>query len=63
MMGGKDTSSVTLPLLEGLIAECEQNGDIWRDEDPMLLGSGGGGSGGIRWYKNVLKDWVWDGDG
>ena len=36
-----------------LLEAAEDDGLLWRDVEPF---------GGVRWTRNVLKDWTWDGD-
>ncbi|KZV91861.1 hypothetical protein EXIGLDRAFT_836834 [Exidia glandulosa HHB12029] len=44
---------VAVALAAQLLQAAEDDGLLWRDVEPF---------GGVRWTRNVLKDWTWDGD-
>jgi ESCRT-II complex subunit VPS36 len=49
---------LTVGLAGEMIADVERDGDICRDEGWSSAGVGGGE---LRWWVNMFKGYVWDG--
>ena len=50
---------MTVGLAGDMIGAVEGDGDICRDEGST--GAGGAGGGEIRWWINMFRGYVWDG--
>lgn len=50
---------ITIGLAEEMMSEVEHDGEVVRDEGPP--GGGGLGASEVRWWPNVWRGYVWDG--
>jgi hypothetical protein len=59
---------VSISIISSMLLDAESDGLIARDDPANSLsglGTGGmeaGAAGGLRWYVNEWKGWVWDGE-
>ncbi|KAH7922486.1 hypothetical protein BV22DRAFT_1017196 [Leucogyrophana mollusca] len=69
LMSGSQTTSqvaqeenITISLAGEMIEAVEADGEICRDDSAAAIKGGGSGSGTeIRWWNNVFREYVWDG--
>ncbi|KAF9468345.1 EAP30/Vps36 family-domain-containing protein [Collybia nuda] len=53
---------ITVGLSSEMIAAAEADGSICRDDSATaIVGGGGAGDAGLRWWPNLFVDYVWDG--
>jgi ESCRT-II complex subunit VPS36 len=53
---------LTVGLAGEMIGAVEADGEVCRDEGVAGTGAGGGVEGGeVRWWVNVFRGYVWDG--
>jgi ESCRT-II complex subunit VPS36 len=69
LLGGPKTTmeiaqeeGITVGLAGEMIAAMEEDESVWRDDGSVAIGGGGSGSGvEVKWWINILKGYVWDG--
>jgi ESCRT-II complex subunit VPS36 len=53
---------ITVGLAGEMIGAVENDGDVCRDDGSAAIKGGGSGTGfELRWWMNVFKDYIWDG--
>jgi len=52
---------LTVGLAREMIGAVEADGEVCRDDGGAGGGSGGVGGGEVRWWVNVFRGYVWDG--
>jgi len=53
---------LTVSLAAEMINEVEDDGHICRDDGiSVIKGGGSGGSAEVRWWMNIFRGYVWDG--
>lgn len=53
---------ITVGLAGEMIAAIEEDGSVWRDDVGSAIKGEGSGTGvEVKWWMNILKGYVWDG--